>query len=129
MAPTERVRSGSADAHGTTAPQPLTLVENGPNGQRYEVAFNLDPEALRRADAEVEISVAMMTGKPTPTVEDALSELANVAYSGSLVLSFQTDDFGTLIERTRLQEITKMNALGQRTSYLTTTSIQRSSVP
>ena len=114
---------------GTTAPQSLTLVENGPNGQRYEVAFNLDPEALRRADAEVEISVAMMTGKPTPTLEDALSELANVAYSGSLVLSFQTDAFGTLIERTWLQEIAKMTALGQRTSYLTTTSIQRNSVP
>ncbi len=114
---------------GTTASRQLTLVENGPNGQPYEVTFELDPEAFRRADAEVEISVAMMTGKPTPTFEDALRELADVAYSGNLVLGSQTDTSGALNERTWLQEITKINTLGQGTSYLTTTSIQRSSQP
>lgn len=114
---------------GTVTSQPLKLVDNGPDGQRYEVTLDLDPGVLRRADAEVKISVAMMTGKPTPTLEEALRELDGTSYEGTLVLGFQTDALGALTERTWLREITQVDVLGQITSRQTTTTVQRSPMP
>lgn len=114
---------------GTTTDQPLVLVENGTNGQRYEVTLDLDPQALRRADAEIKVSVAMMTGITSPTLEEALLELEGVSYVGILVLGFQTDAAGAVTERTWRREVTQTDELGEITSRLATTKTQRSTTP
>lgn len=110
---------------GTVSSEPLRLLDKRPDGDHYEVSMDLDPEALRRADAEANVSVAMMTGKPAPTLEEAMRDLGDVSYAGTLVLEFKTDAVGALTERTWRREITQVDVVGQTTSGVNTTTIRR----
>lgn len=114
---------------GTIASQPLKLVGSETDVRRYEVNLDLDPEALRRSDAEGKVSVATMTGKPVPTLEEALGELSTTSYMGTLVLGFQTDVFGAVLERTWVRETTKFDPSGQSSSRVSTTTVRRAPLP
>lgn len=115
------------DEPNTIGSSHLEMIANGADGQNFEVTLDLDPETLRSERAELNVAVAMMTGRPVPSFEDAFAELDGVTYSGTLVLGFETDSAGAVTKRTWLQKWTSVDANGESESYAVMTTIQRAS--
>jgi hypothetical protein len=86
------------------APAPLTRKKAGPDGATFMVEMAVDPEAVRREQAESDIVVAELS-KQTLTLDAALRARSAEAISGTITITFETDSAGAVRRRTRVTRL------------------------
>ncbi|MEO7688156.1 MAG: hypothetical protein ABIS51_02645 [Sphingomonas sp.] len=85
-------------------PAPLTRKKAGPDGATFAVEMAVDPEAMRREQAESDIVVAQLS-KKTLTLDAALRARSAEAISGTITITFETDSAGEVQRRTRVARL------------------------
>lgn len=90
---------------GTLGPVRLRLISSGPAGETFVAVFELDPDFVRRQQAEAEIAIAQMTGLPELTIKDAMRLWANAEISGTITTTIEVDPKGVVIRRTQASNL------------------------
>lgn len=99
------------------APTTLKRTAAGPNSATLVAEMKIDPEKVRRAQAESDVVVAEIMKKPT-TLDDALKARAGDLISGTMTITFNVDSTGALRRRvtlTRLQTKRSSGVVEDRT--------------
>lgn len=76
----------------------IRQISNGKAGATYEVSFAVDPLEVRKERAEADVAVGSITGKQV-SLQTALEEHAKNKVSGTIRISFETDDIGKVWRR------------------------------
>lgn len=77
---------------------PATRISAGSDGREYQVHFSVSPDKLWAQRAETDVTVAGFSGE-TITFEDALALRSQEKVSGTIVMTFRTDDSGVVVRR------------------------------
>jgi hypothetical protein len=83
---------------------PLTRLA-GSNPASFVAELVIDPEKLRQEQAEGDVIVSQMLGKPQ-TLDEALRARSSETISGSSIVTFDTDASGQVRRRTELVKLT-----------------------
>ncbi len=100
---------------GVRSPSPLVRRNRGPTGLSLSATMEVDPETVRRARAESDVTVAEIMQKPT-TFEAALRERAKENISGTVVVSVDLDARENVYRRTKLTTLRTVRANGRSAS-------------
>jgi hypothetical protein len=100
-------------------PAPLTRKKAGPDGAMFMVEMAVDPEAVRREQADADIVVAELNKKAL-TLEAALRARSAETISGTIIITFDTDSAGEVRRRTRVTKL-EIKGPGQRVETQTVT--------
>lgn len=110
-----------AEARG---PGTLTRKAAGPNGATFAVLMEIDPDRVRRARAESDVSVGEIMKKPV-TLDVALRERAKESVSGTISVTFDTDSVGNVWRRTKVTKVEGKRQDGQFESQTVTETVER----
>ena len=94
-------------------PAPLKRQKAGPDGATFKVEMAVDPEAVRREQAEGDIVAAEIVHKQTLTLDAALRARSAEVISGTITIIFETDSAGEVRRRTRVTRL-EIKGPGQR---------------
>ena len=89
---------------GTLKTGIIKLVSSSP--LTFQAEFEFDPEVIRESRAEQDVIVAQMMQRETISLENALEGRATEQISGNLTATWELDDRGRVIKRTRNSNIT-----------------------
>ena len=101
------------------SPGKLTRTANGPNGPRFAVVMEVDPDAVRRARAESDVIAGEIMQTPV-TLDAALHERAREAVSGTIEVTFDADAAGNAWRRTKVTRL-QFDGPGKRSETETAT--------
>jgi hypothetical protein len=87
---------------GAMGSAPLTKKAGGAGGPTFVAALAVDPERVRREEAESDVVVAQVTKQPAVTVDAALHTRAAESISGTISIAFETDAAGNVLRRTKV---------------------------
>lgn len=87
------------------APAPLTRKRQGADGATFVAELAIDPDVVRRQQAQSDVVVAAIAKHEKMTVDDALRQRAGEAIAGTIAVTFETDASGRPQERTRAMSI------------------------
>lgn len=104
-------------------PGTLRRKAAGPRGATYAVVLEIDPDAVRRTRAELDVAVGEIMGKPV-TLEAALRQRGKESVSGTMSITLDTDAAGTVERRTT---VTKLKTRGPdgRSEETNTETVER----
>lgn len=100
---------------------PVVLVQKG---EALTAAFDVDPDAVRRARAASDVVVGEILGK-TVTLEEALAKRSDDAISGTISISFDTDSVGNVWRRTKETKLTTTGPDGETEDELVEEMVER----
>lgn len=80
--------------------QPISRIEGESAGATFKVVAKVDPDKVRLERAESDVAVGAITQKPI-SLEAALRERGKERVSGSLSVTWATDDAGVPTKRTK----------------------------
>lgn len=83
------------------APGTMARTADGPAGARFVATMELDPDSVRRAEAESDVAVGEIMQQPV-TLEAALRERAGESVSGTIEVTFDSDSAGNPWRRTKV---------------------------
>lgn len=106
------------------APAPLKRTAFKDNGATFVVILEVDPEKLRRSQAEADVTIGEITRKKT-TIEDALRTHSGERISGTIVVTLDTDATGHVWRRTTVTTVKTETANGIVKTSVTTHTVQR----
>ncbi|HYE29748.1 MAG TPA: hypothetical protein VEA61_16135 [Allosphingosinicella sp.] len=86
------------------APAPLRMKRAGPEGSTYVAEMEIDPDAVRRAQAESDVVVGEILGEPV-SLDAATRDRAKDAVSGTISITFETDPAGQVKRRTEVVKL------------------------
>lgn len=109
-------------------PVPLKRKASGAGGATYTAELKVDPGAVRKAQAETDVVVGEIMGKPV-ALEDALRAQAKTAVSGTIVISFDVDPAGNVRRKATVSKIDIKDAEGSTKSRTVTQTIDRTLIP
>ena len=93
---------------GVIKPSRLLSTQIATGGATFEATMEIDPNFIRRQNAESDIIVAKILGDNVPTLTLAMKNLSSVKYSGTVATEFKTDTVGHVVQRTT---VTKTKAI------------------
>jgi hypothetical protein len=102
----------------------LTRKAAGPNGETFAVTMEIDPDAVRRARAESDVAVGEIMQKPV-TIDAALRERAKESVSGTITVTFDTDNRGNARRRTKVTKVEIKGPDGRYESQTATETVER----
>jgi hypothetical protein len=82
----------------------LRKTATRPNGSTFIVLMEVDPEAVRRTEAESDVAVGEIMRKPI-TLESALRKRALETVSGTITVTLEADSVGNVWRRTKVMEV------------------------
>lgn len=105
-------------------PGKLTRAATGPDGARFVVALEIDPDAARRDRAEADVIAGEIMQKPV-TIDAALRERAKESVSGTIEVTFEADSTGTAWRRIKVTRL-RIDGPGDRTeTQIATETVER----
>jgi hypothetical protein len=96
----------------------------GPAGARFYVLLEVDPDAVRRADAESDVVVGEIMKKPV-TLEAALRERARETISGTISITFDTDIAGNPWRQNRVTKLVTKRPDGVTETKTSTATLEK----
>ena len=90
----------------------------------FNVVLEVDPDAVRQARAESDVTVGEIMRKPT-TVAAAFRERAKEIISGTISITFSTDSAGNILRRTKVAKVETKEPDGRIESQTTTETVER----
>ena len=109
------------------APVSLKQIAKSDNGSSFAAELSIDPDKVRRAQAESDVAVGTMTGQPV-TLDDALRNHAADRVSGTIVVTFETDSAGEVKRRKTVTTIETIDSEGMKGTRKTTETVERERV-
>jgi hypothetical protein len=106
------------------APAPLVRKASGPSGSTFFAELQIDPESVRREEAESDVVVGEIMHHPV-TLEAALRERAKESVSGSFTVTLETDSAGNVVRRTKVGKVTMKGANGATETRTITQVLER----
>lgn len=106
------------------APGVLTRKAAGSGGASFTASMPIDPDSVRRARAEADVSVGELMRQPVQ-LDAALAKRAKESFSGTVVISFETNTTGEPIRRTRTTRIETKQPGGVVRTDLKTETVER----
>lgn len=91
-----------------SAPTTLRKVSGGTSGATFSGIMSVDPEHVRRGQAESDVVIAEITRKPL-TLDDAIRARSSDKISGTISISFEVDPSGFVRQRSK---VTKLETTG-----------------
>ncbi|MGH7948400.1 MAG: hypothetical protein ACREQF_04175 [Candidatus Binataceae bacterium] len=104
------------------APIRQTIASDGTS--TFVVELVIDPDGLRRAQAETDVTVGEIMGRKV-TFDDALRKHTADTVSGTMVISFETDATGEVKSRRTLTTIETVDGDGKTETRKTTETVER----
>lgn len=105
-------------------PAPLRMASTGPEGSTFVAEMEIDPEAVRRGQAESDVVVAEISGKPI-TLEAAARAHAKASVSGTISVTLATDAAGSVKRRTRVIKLEIREPDGRVEKRTATETVER----
>jgi hypothetical protein len=96
----------------------------GPDGAIFSVEMPVDPDAVRRAEAESDVAVGEIMKKPV-SLDAALLERRREIVSGTISVMFETDPAGNVRRRTRVTKLDIKGPSGQSETRTVTETLER----
>jgi hypothetical protein len=119
------LRDGAAyQEAGALGPVPLKKQASGAGGATYTAELKVDPDAVRKAQAESDVVVGEIMRKPV-TLEEALRARAKTTVSGTVVVTFDVDPTGNVRRKTAVTQVDLKDADGSEKSRTSTQTIDR----
>jgi len=106
-------------------PAPLRRQPPDRDGAIFVVELEVDPEAARRERAEADIVVAEITRGERISLETALQARSTERISGTMTITFETDDAGRVRRRTKVTRLEIVEASGTRETHTSTETVER----
>jgi hypothetical protein len=105
---------------------PVTLIRktSGANGATFAAQMKVDPEAIRKEQAESDVAVGEIMRKPV-TLEEALRARAKAAVSGTVVVTFDVDPTGNVQRKTTVTELEIKDPDGASKTRTVTQTVDR----
>jgi len=112
--------------HDPDALTPVALIKKngGRTGTTFVANMKMDPAAVRRARAEIDVGVGEIMNKPV-TLEAALAKHATEAISGTISMNFDADASGQVWRRKTVTIVEIKKNDGQSEIQTTTTTLER----
>jgi len=99
----------------------------GTDGMIFEAEMPIAPEAVRRAQAETDVVVAEIMGRPK-SFDDALRERVAEEVSGTMTVTFETDSAGFVKRRTKVVTLQIRSADDRAETRTTTETLKRTQI-
>jgi hypothetical protein len=110
--------------------RPGVLAASGPGS--FAVELQIDPEAIRREQAEQDAVLAEIT-PDTPELrqvrDEILEERAGSTFSGTIKITFEQDQDGSVRRRIRIRELRTLGPAGDVTTEIRTATVERRQIP
>jgi hypothetical protein len=106
------------------APAPLKRRSAGPNGASFVVEMPINPDRVRRGQAEADVATGEISRKPV-TLEAALRERAKEQVSGTISITLEADSAGNVRRRTRILKLKIRSASGGTETQTVTQTFER----
>jgi hypothetical protein len=112
------------------AREPAILANKtvGPEGGEFAADMEIDPETVRREQAQSDVVVGELMNKPV-SFDAALNKHAADAISGTISVTFDTDAQGNVWRRTKITKLEIKEADGKAESKTVTETLERRPVP
>jgi hypothetical protein len=110
-----------AEARGSGT---LARIADGPDGARFAVTLEVDPDAVRRARAESDVAVGEIMQQPV-TLDAALRERARETVSGTIEVTFEADVTGNARRRTKVTRLQIVGPGGRRETETVSETVER----
>lgn len=107
-----------------SGPGVLTMKTTGSNGATFAVAMEINPDVVRRAQAESDVVVGELTQNPV-TLDEALQKRAKESVSGTISVTFDTDVAGNVRRRTKVSKVETKGPEGRTESRTVTETVER----
>jgi hypothetical protein len=104
MRPGDLREGAPIQEQGASGPAQITEKSAGPDGAIYVVEFVVDPEWVRRGEAESDVVVGEIMRKPV-TLDDALRARSAEQISGTITITFDTDASGSVRQRMKVTKL------------------------
>lgn len=99
------LRAGALfDEPGAIEPGRIAERSGAPNGATYLVELVIDPEWVRREQAQADVVVGEISGEPL-SLEEALSTHASEQITGTITITFEADTAGDIQRRTKVAKV------------------------
>jgi hypothetical protein len=105
-------------------PVPIARKTSGPDGAIFTVELEVDPDGVRRSQAESDVVVGEIMHKPV-ILDTALRERAKEAVSGTISITFDTDRAGNVQRRTKVIKVEIKSADGDVETNTATETLTR----
>lgn len=99
-------------------------LKKSADGKAFVVQLTIDPERVRKERAETDLTVAEISHK-TLTIQDARRAHANEAISGTIVITFEVDTTGEVIQRTKVTTLKIIASNGRSDTKTITETMAR----
>jgi hypothetical protein len=109
---------------GVKALVPLRARASSANAVTLVAEMEVDPDAVRRANAESDVVVAQIMGD-TKTVEQALEARRAEQISGTMTSTFELDGAGRVTRSVRVSRVETVGKSGERERVVRTLTIER----
>lgn len=119
------VRDGAAYQNPRAAtPAALRQTASGPQGTSFTAEMTLDPEKVRRSQAESDVVVAEIMKKPL-TLDEALRTRSADVISGTMTITFTVNSAGVIQRRVTLTRLKTTRASGVVEERTVTETLER----
>jgi hypothetical protein len=108
-------------------PGVLAKRRNGPDTQ-FVAEMAIDPEAVRRAQAQSDVAIGEITNKPV-RFDAALNSHAKDVVSGTISVTFDADAQGKVWRRTKITRLQITGPDGKTNSKMVTETLERQPLP
>ncbi|WP_231638313.1 hypothetical protein, partial [Piscinibacter sakaiensis] len=102
----------------------LRISEAGPNGAKFSVTLEIDPNAVHRARANEDVATGQILRQPV-TLESALLERAKESVSGTISIAFDTNIAGTAFRKTKVTRVETRRLDGKTEVSTVTETVER----
>jgi hypothetical protein len=103
----------------------LRREARGVGGAVFIVDLTVDPEAVRRERAQADVVVAEITRRESLTLDAALRARANERITGTIRITFETDEAGRVLRRTKVTAWSSEAPGGERETQTVTETAER----
>jgi hypothetical protein len=106
----------------------LVKKTSGPEGAAFTAEIPIDPDAVRRAHAENDVTIGQMTNNPV-TLEAAMARRERETVSGMISVVFEADNAGNIHRRTKVTKIDIARPDGETETYTMTEVLEQELLP
>ena len=124
LGPDELIDGASYRDSKALSSTPLKRKASSPDGAVYFVEMAVDPDAVRRDQADSDVVVATIMRKPL-TREAALNARATEDVAGTIAITFETDPVGHVWRQTKVTKLHIKAREGQIETRTTTETLER----
>lgn len=106
------------------SPEKLSRKAGGAEGETFVVEMQVDPDAVRRARAESDVVLGEIIKKPV-SLDTALHERGGEIVSGTISVTFETDQGGNVRRRTKVTKLDIKRPDGRLETQTVTETLER----